>query len=77
MNVNILPWLMKLVDFMPTIMDGYPFELAKVKNFSKIKASVKSCGGPFISGGRINAKSCKAYCEFYNYNANSPVIEGY
>lgn len=48
-----------------------------IKNFEKINSSVDSCYQAMKDEGlEKDYKKCKSYCEFYNFNADSPVLEG-
>lgn len=54
-----------------------PIRELKVKNQKQLFAYIISCAKTFTSGSNSNPNACKNLCKYFNFNANSPVFEGY
>ena len=48
----------------------------RLKDLKIIMSAVRKCAGAFRAGSDMG-KACKRYCTYHNFNANSPVLEGY
>lgn len=75
-NVMIAPALMKLTEVTSAFSLGEKKPPVKIKTFKSIFKNIQKCGSAFKQGMELGAV-CKDYCSYYNFNANSPVIEGY
>ena len=75
-NVLVAPALMRLTEVTSAFSLGEKEPIVKVRMFKKILKSVRKCGQTYQAGGNLG-KACKKYCSFFNFNSNSPVIEGY
>lgn len=47
-----------------------------LRHFRKLRTSTIRCAKAFSAGGNIG-NPCKKYCNFFNLNATSPVMEGF
>lgn len=54
----------------------HPVYELKVRHQRRVFAAVMKCAKAFSSNSS-NQAACKNLCGFFNFNANSPVIEGY
>ena len=75
MNSIAVKLLIKLTKVLRNFMNGDEI-LPSIYAWNKVRKGVRKCGAAFRNDNG-NGKACKQYCEFYNFNANSPVIEGY
>lgn len=49
----------------------------KLNHQNSVFSKVMSCAKSFKSMSANVGRSCRAYCSYFNFNANSPVVEGY
>lgn len=54
----------------------HPKKDLKLRHQKKVFASIIGCAKGYKSGDNMGA-ACKRMCGFFNFNANSPVVEGY
>lgn len=76
LNVLIAPALMRLTEVTSAFSLGEKEPFVKIRMFRTIIKTVRKCAAVYQAGGNLG-KACKAYCSFFNFNSNSPVIEGY
>ncbi len=74
LNVIVAPYLMRLTKILALFSNGD--EPIKIRTFKQIYMHVNQCYNAFRSGGDL-ANPCKNYCNYYNINSYSPIIEGY
>lgn len=70
-------WLIEIINAIEGKADDVTAKV-NIKNFSEVKSAVKKCAMSFAGRkGGNNGKSCRMYCEYFNVNSTSAVIEGY
>ena len=76
LNVVVAPLLIDLTEITGNFSLSSTEPPSEIKDFRHLKKEVKKCGSAFRNGTG-GGKVCKKYCGYYNFNSNSPVIEGY
>ena len=74
-HVKIAPWIIKLLAICKDIIHSNSPNV-EIKNLKALVKHVKKCAYSYVGGG-VNGKACRQYCEYFNVNATSAVIEGY
>lgn len=76
LNVELAKYLIDLTKLLLKFSLSAGDTHVSIKGFDKIRKNVSKCADVFKTG-LTDFKKCQRYCEYYKFNANAPVIEGY
>ncbi len=76
LNIKVVPTLIRLSDLLSKLLNSSHAIKIRIYKYTEIRRDVMRCAKAFEAGGSLD-KICKKYCKNYNFNANSPVLEGY
>lgn len=75
MNIKINRELLYLSKILTSLSPNKTEKPLMIRNYGDALRAIKRCHRVFKNKTK-NYKKCNDYCEYFNYNSNSPLIEG-